>query len=229
MPAKISNRAIVARLAIIFLLFGFLLFASADTLDWPEAWLYLTIYLAWAIPVVVWLKKNNPELLKERLDFFKKPSKGWDKIIVLLATFLFIAMFLLAGLDAVRYQWSQTPFFLKLLGFVGFIPSFALIFLVMRENTYLSRIVEIQKDRGHKVITTGPYRYVRYPMYVGAITFYLCIPLVLGSLYALIPGSLLIILIIIRTYLEDKTLHKELTGYKEYAAKVKYRLVPGMW
>jgi protein-S-isoprenylcysteine O-methyltransferase Ste14 len=99
----------------------------------------------------------------------------------------------------------------------------------MRENTYLSRVVEIQKDRGHKVITTGPYRYVRHPMYVGVIILLVSVPLALGSLWALVPGVALTIIIIIRTHLEDKTLHAELEGYKAYAGKVRYRLVPGIW
>ena len=179
MPAKISGREIIAKLAIVLFLFAALLFESAGTLDWPEAWLFLIIYLAWAIPIVTWLKKNNPELLEERVAFFKKPVKDWDKTIMLLGTILFITSFLITGFDAVRYQWSRTPLVLKVLGFAGFIPAFILVFLVMRENTYLSRIVETQ---GHKVITTGPYKHVRHPMYVAAITVYVCIPLALGSL-----------------------------------------------
>jgi protein-S-isoprenylcysteine O-methyltransferase Ste14 len=99
----------------------------------------------------------------------------------------------------------------------------------MRENTYLSRVVEVQKEKGHKVITTGPYKYVRHPMYVAVILLYFSIPLALSSLIALIPSSLLAIIIIIRTHLEDRTLHKELLGYEEYGKKVKYKLLPGVW
>ena len=229
MSAKISNWIITARLAIILFLFGALLFGPAGTLKWPEAWLFLIIYFAWAILLVTWLKKNNPDLLKERLAWEKKALKGWDKFFMLVITPLFIAMLLILGLDVVRFQWSQAPLALKALGFVGITLSLILIFFVMRENTYLSRIVEIQEDRGHKVITTGPYKYVRHPMYVGVITFVFCIPLALGSLYALLPSSLLAILIVIRTYLEDKTLHKDLPGYNEYAKKTRYRLLPWVW
>jgi len=99
----------------------------------------------------------------------------------------------------------------------------------MKENTFLSRHVEIQKDRGHKVITTRPYGFVRHPMYIGATILMLCLPVALGSLYALIPAVFFVIFIIIRTVLEDKTLHKELEGYAEYAKKTKYRLLPGVW
>jgi protein-S-isoprenylcysteine O-methyltransferase Ste14 len=117
----------------------------------------------------------------------------------------------------------------KVGGFVGILVSFALIFWVMRENTYLSRVVEIQKDGGHKVIRTGPYRYIRHPMYVGVIVLLFCIPLALGSLWTLIPGTLLTALFVIRTHLEDKTLHTELEGYASYADTVRYRLFPGIW
>ena len=99
----------------------------------------------------------------------------------------------------------------------------------MKENTYLSRIVEIQKERGHSVITTGPYKYVRHPMYVGVIIMFFFTPLALGSIYGLIPALLLIGLIVIRTYKEDKMLHRELQGYREYAEKTPYRLLPGIW
>ena len=99
----------------------------------------------------------------------------------------------------------------------------------MRENPYLARVVEVQKERGHRVITTGPYRYVRHPMYVGVIALYVCLPLALGSLWMLIPSALLISLTIVRTHLEDETLLVELQGYREYAGQVRYKLVPGVW
>jgi protein-S-isoprenylcysteine O-methyltransferase Ste14 len=173
------------------------------------------------------LWKNDPELLKERVAL-KKPEKSWDKVIVFLGSILFFALFLIIGFD-VRYQWSQTPFVLKLLGITFVIPSLILFFLVMRENTYLSRIVEIEKERGHKVITSGPYGFVRHPLYVGVIILVLAMPLALGSLYAVIPAVLLDVLIVVRTYLEDKMLHEELPGYKEYAKKTRYRLLPSVW
>lgn len=148
---------------------------------------------------------------------------------MLTGTIISIPFLILPGIDAVRYRWSQIAMPIKTAGFAAIIASFILIFYVMRENTYLSRVVEIQKDRGHKVITTGPYRYVRHPMYVGVIILLVSVPLALGSLWALVPGVALTIIIIIRTHLEDKTLHAELEGYKAYAGKVRYRLVPGIW
>lgn len=205
MSARNSNLKIMAMIAMAWLLQMPFLFVPAGTLNWPEAWLYLIVLHSYVGMTVLWLKKNDPDRLKRRTSFARvKPVKGWDKVIMLAFGILFIAMFSIAGLDAVRYRWSQTPFALKALGFVGLILSLILIFLVMRENAYASKIVEIQKDRGHKVVTTGPYSFVRHPMYVGYILLFHSLPLALGSLYALIPGSLMAIILIVRTNLEEK-------------------------
>ncbi len=223
----------MSKILIRFLLFplflGALLFGPANTLGWFAAWIYIISYLSFGFIVMLWLRKNNPELMKERMTFLKKSAKGWDKIIVIVSTILFIVLFLLTAFDGGRYHWSQVPIILRILGFVGILASFILIFKVMRENTYLSRTVEIQQERSHRVVTTGPYQYVRHPMYVGVITMFVCTPLMLGSLYGVIPALLLAILLIVRTYHEDNLLHRELPGYPEYARKTRYRLVPGIW
>jgi protein-S-isoprenylcysteine O-methyltransferase Ste14 len=159
----------------------------------------------------------------------RKDAKTWDKIILVVYSILTMIMLAVAGLDAVRYQWTHVPLMVKALGFLGFIPAYMLVFWTMMENRYLSEIVRIQEERGHEVCTTGPYRYVRHPMYVGVIIFVLCLPLALGSFYALFLGVLIILVFLIRTSLEDKTLQNELPGYKEYAEQVRYRLVPGIW
>jgi protein-S-isoprenylcysteine O-methyltransferase Ste14 len=159
----------------------------------------------------------------------KKDVKKWDRTIMSMYTILILAMLAVTGLDAVRFHWSQVPLLIKILGFLGFVPTTILIFLVTKENTYLSKMVRIQEDRGQQVCTTGPYKHVRHPMYIGVINSFLCLPLALGSFYALIPASLAIMLFIFRTSMEDKTLQKELPGYKEYAEKVRYRLIPGVW
>jgi protein-S-isoprenylcysteine O-methyltransferase Ste14 len=179
--------------------------------------------------LAVWLKRNDPELLKDRMTFSKPSAKGWDKLILWIGTVVCVPYLLLPGLDAIRYQWSSVPMGVKVAGFAGIVATFLLIFWVMSENTYLSRIVEIQEERGHTVISTGPYQYVRHPMYVGVIILTICIPLALGSLWALIPSTLIIVLIVVRTHFEDKTLRVELEGYKEYSEKVPYRLLTGVW
>jgi protein-S-isoprenylcysteine O-methyltransferase Ste14 len=227
--SKISTRQIAIRLAtgIAILLAAF--FGSAGTLAWPEAWLYIIIQYSFSTIFAIWLKKYNPELLRDRMAFLKPAAKRWDKAILLISTVVFVPYLILPGLDAVRFQWSSVPPLIKIVSFVGIILSYILLFWVMRENSYLSRIVEIQTERGHRVITTGPYQYVRHPMYFGVIVLFNSIPVALGSLWTLIPSSVLTLLILIRTYLEDKTLREELEGYNSYAEKVKYKIIPGIW
>jgi protein-S-isoprenylcysteine O-methyltransferase Ste14 len=205
-----------------------LFFGSAGTFNWLEAWVFLFLYAVAVISMVRWLKANNPELLKERMSR-RKDAKTWDKIILVIYSLLAMIMLVVAGLDAVRYQWTHVPSVLTVLGFFGFIPAYMLIFWTMTQNRFLSEVVRIQEDRGHKVCTTGPYSYVRHPMYVGVIIFVLCLPLALGSLAALILSIAILFVFLVRTSLEDKTLQKELPGYKEYAKKVKYKLIPGVW
>lgn len=226
MPTKMSIPNILARWLSFVLLFAILLFVPAGTLNWLEAWLFLGLYVAFSLFAGTWMLKNSPGLLEERLKVEKRPGKGWDMAILLLVGFLFMATLAIAGLG-IRFGWPELPLAVKALGFAGIVFAFAVIFWVFRENTYVSRVVEVKK--GQTVITTGPYRYVRHPMYVGAIAFFLCVPLALGSFYALIPASVTAIFMIIRTHLEDRTLQKELKGYKEYAKKTRYRLLPWIW
>jgi protein-S-isoprenylcysteine O-methyltransferase Ste14 len=176
------------------------------------------------------MKKNDPELLKERMTARKKKDvKGWDKVFVFSYSLVVLVLSVLTGLDAVRFRWSHVPLAIKVIGFLGFILASSIVTWTMKENTYLSEMVRIQEDRGHQVCTTGPYQYVRHPMYVGVIIFIFCFPLALGSLYSLIPAFVIVILFFFRTALEDKILQNELPGYKEYAEKVRYRLIPGVW
>jgi protein-S-isoprenylcysteine O-methyltransferase Ste14 len=205
-----------------------LFFGSAGSFNWIEAWLFLFFYVIAVTAMVTWLKKNAPELLKERMSR-KKDAKTWDKIILVAYSILVMIMLVVAGFDAIRYQWTHVPVGVRVLGFLGFIPAYMVIFWTMMENRYLSEAVRIQEERGHEVCTTGPYRYVRHPMYVGVIIFVICFPLALGSFIALFLSVLIIVVFLIRTLLEDKTLQKELPGYREYAEQVRYRLIPGIW
>lgn len=216
------------RLVIFWTIFVAVLFLPAGTLMWPDAWLFLGLYFAWSIPTIIWLYRNNPDLLAERLKGpIQKDQKGWDKVFVLATMPCFLAFMVIPGLDAVRFGWSAPPLVVKLMGLIALVPSFLLMFLVMRENTFLSKAVRIQE--GHTVISTGPYAVVRHPLYVGVIVMLLAMPLALGSYYGLLAGGLMTILILLRAALEDRTLHDELPGYREYAEKVRYRLLPGVW
>lgn len=223
-----SKAKIIIKTVVTILFLFALIFVPAGTLNWPEAWLALLLYFAGVTGALIWMKKKAPDLLKERMSP-KKDAKSWDKRIITVYTLLLVALLIVPGLDAVRFGWSEVPLIVKVLGFVGYLPAGGFAFWAMKENAYLSDVVRIQKDRGHTVCTTGPYRYIRHPMYAGVILIWFCLPLSLGSFYAFIPAFMIAVLFILRTSLEDKTLQEELPGYKEYAQKVRYRLLPGVW
>jgi protein-S-isoprenylcysteine O-methyltransferase Ste14 len=225
-----SKFKLAVKIVIMIIFFLALIFVPAGTFKWPEAWIFLLLYFSWLTAVILWMKKNDPGLLKERMTAKrKKDVKPWDKVFMFSYSLVALVLIVLTGLDAVRFRWSHVPLIIKVIGFLGFIPAMSIVTRTMKENTYLSEMVRIQEERGHQVCTTGPYQYVRHPMYVGVIIFLFCIPLALGSLYSLIPAFVAVILFFIRTALEDKTLYNELPGYKEYAEKVRYRLIPGVW
>jgi protein-S-isoprenylcysteine O-methyltransferase Ste14 len=225
---KMSKTKTTIRAILTALLFLALLFIPAGTLNWPEAWIFVLFYFSIVSGVLLWLKKKSPGLLRERIDQ-RKDSKSWDKVIITAYTLLIVGLLVVTGLDAKRFGWSDIPLLVKVLGFLGYFPALGFAFWAMLENAYASNVVRIQEDRGHEVCTTGPYRFIRHPMYVGVIFALISIPLSLGSYYALILSASAIILFIIRTALEDKTLRAELPGYKDYAQKVRYRLFPGIW
>ena len=229
MALEISTAQVATRIALGFIAIGAAFFVPAGTLRWPEAWIYILTQFFFSTAMAAWLKKNNPDLLRERLILVKRSAKDWDKVILGISTVAFIPYILIPGLDAVRYRWSEFPFHLKLVGFSGTLLSLKTVFCIMRVNTFLSRFAEIQKDRGHRVITEGPYHFIRHPMYAAIIVLIISIPLLLGSFWSLIPGGVMIVLIIIRTALEDRMLHAELKDYRSYADKVRYRLLPGLW
>lgn len=225
MPSK-TNIVIRTGLTALFILA--LIFVPAGTFQWTEAWIFLALYAVAVAAALIRMRKKAPDLLKERMKR-KKDAKRWDKIFMIIYSIFLMFLLMLPGLDAVRFGWSKVGLLVKLLAFFGYLPGFAIVYWAMRENAYLSDVVRIQEDRGHTVCTSGPYKYVRHPMYLGVILIMLCYPLSLGSLYTLIPAVIIVILFVIRTALEDKTLNEELAGYKEYVQKVRYRLFPGLW
>ncbi len=227
--AKTPSKVTIIIRTIFTVLFGIAaIFVPAGTLNWTEAWLFIILYAIAVTAAIFWMKKKAPDLLKERMKK-KKNVKSWDKIFMAFYSIFLLVILILPGLDAIRFQWSNVPLIAKTLAFIGYIPGSGLAFWAMKENAFLSDVVRIQEDRGHTVCTTGPYKYVRHPMYVGVILIMICFPFSLGSVYTLIPAVIIVILFFIRTALEDKTLREELPGYAEYAQKVRYRLIPGIW
>ncbi len=229
MDNEISNSRIIARLIIWFGGIGALLFGTAGTLKWPAAWIYLSIFIAGTIANTVWMVKNSPQLLKDRMGFDKKKPQPGDKVVLFFFYTNTVILVLLPGLDVVRFGWSSLPFFTRVIGFLLLIGSDIVLFLVIRENPHLSRAVEVYQDREHQVITTGPYQYIRHPWYLGLLLFFYGTPLALGSVYTLIPAGILNIVLIFRILMEDKAMCNDLPGYREYYEKLKYRVIPYVW
>ena len=209
------------------LLMGLILFLSAGRLDWPAAWIFLGTYVLVILTLGVWAIRKNPEVVNERGKM--QNMKSWDKTLMTIYTVMLFVVFIVAGLDVGRLSWSVMPIALQVVGFVALIFAMAVTYWAMATNPFLATIVRIQDDRGHYVVTSGPYRYVRHPMYAAIFLMWPGIALGLGSWWALIPAAVIVIVFVIRTALEDRMLQAELPGYVEYAQHTRYRLLPGVW
>jgi protein-S-isoprenylcysteine O-methyltransferase Ste14 len=207
---------------------GVALFWSAGRIDWWAAWAAIAVWLAFYTAMDILLLRFNPELMAERLNP-PKGAKTWDRAILSLLRITQLVRYILAGLDQ-RYGWTVGfPVAAQLAGLVVCVLSYALLAWAMTSNAFFSQLVRIQSERGHAVVTHGPYCYVRHPAYVGMILFELAMSTLLASWWAIIAGGFCAILIILRTALEDRTLMAELSGYIDYARQVRYRLLPGIW
>lgn len=226
MKKNISSLNIVLRFILAIPIMIAVIFWPAGTLNWWEGWIYLIGQLGFTTFLAIYLYRNSPELLQKRMAV-EAPTRLWDTLIMIPFITSFVAVLIVPGFDVIRYEWSQMPLFLEVIGFLGFAVSQYIMFAVMRENAFLLKTVEIQKDQ--KVVSTGPYAIVRHPMYSSVLIMAISIPLALGSLYGLIPGLFTCLFITIRTELEDRTLRQELDGYKAYTKKVGYKLIPGLW
>ncbi|TEU13280.1 MAG: isoprenylcysteine carboxylmethyltransferase family protein [Anaerolineales bacterium] len=204
------------------------LFIPAGRWNWVWGWALVGIYAVWVSANALILIPRSPELLAERAQR-KKGIKDWDAVLMSIIGILTLCKHIVAGLD-VRYGWTVgIPLWLQIVTLVIAVLGYALGTWAMAVNAFFSQIVRIQDDRGHTVVTGGPYQFVRHPGYVGVIAFELATPIMLGSLWALIAGVLAALLFVVRTALEDRTLQKELEGYTEYVQRTRYRLLPGVW
>jgi protein-S-isoprenylcysteine O-methyltransferase Ste14 len=208
---------------------GAFLFSSAGRLDWLAAWAYIALVTLMQGAGILIVGRTSPDLLVERSKM-RAGTKPWDKLIAPLIAFVLpVCMWLIAGLDR-RFAWS-TPFSgtIQAAGFVIATASGVLTTWAMAVNRFFSTTVRIQADRGHQVVSDGPYALVRHPGCVGMIGFTVATPFALGSRLACIPAIVCFLLLLVRTALEDSTLKSELGGYQEYAARVQWRLLPGVW
>jgi len=203
-------------------------FVSAGRLDLPLAWFLFGLNFAGVVFLLAVTLKLNPAVVVVRSEIFKGGLRWWDKVFVVLYALSLYAIFIVCGLD-VRFQLSSLGAEFLALGTIMFVSGVLILAWAMAENRFFEIGVRIQKERGHHVISSGPYAFVRHPGYLGMLLIYDCAPLILGSIYGLIPALLLACAFIFRTHYEDEALMKGLKGYKEYAKKVKYRLVPFVW
>jgi protein-S-isoprenylcysteine O-methyltransferase Ste14 len=208
---------------------GALLFVPAGTLHWPAAWLFLATIAILGMTGGLWLAKTDPALLAERMrPMMQNDQPAADKKFMLAFGVVALVWFLAIGLDR-RYHASHVPLALQVLGWLMLLFSMGFIMWVMRENSFAAPVVKLQTERGHRVVSTGPYAWVRHPMYSGTIPFFAGASLLLGSWWGLAISPLFILLFAIRARIEERALIAGLPGYADYTAKVRYRLVPGLW
>jgi protein-S-isoprenylcysteine O-methyltransferase Ste14 len=227
---KPDLRVLVLQIAGMGVVFALAIFLPAGTMAWPAGWVFLGEFFGFVLALSLWLLRSNPELLHERMTGIGAAGqKDWDKVFFAVASVLFLGWLVVMPLDAVRFRWSRVPGWLQQVGAMVLLVSFGLFFRVFRENAYLSPAVRMQPDRGQVVVSTGPYRVVRHPMYAALIPFCAGTALLLGSRLGLAASFPLIGIVAWRAVREEGVLQEELPGYREYMHCVRYRLIPHVW
>jgi protein-S-isoprenylcysteine O-methyltransferase Ste14 len=214
-------------LAVVTGVMGLLLFVPAGTVDYWEAWVFLSLFAGGSVLVTLDVMKNNPALLERRMSGGPTAEKRpVQQLIMLVACVCFVAVLVVPALDR-RFGWSAVPPGIAIAGDVLFVIGFAVVFLVYRENSFASATIEVAENQ--KVISTGPYAIVRHPMYAGSLVYVLGMPLALGSYWGLIPVAAMAPFLIWRLLDEERFLANDLAGYSEYQKKVRHRLLPFVW
>ncbi len=225
----VNLKALAAQTVWLFFMFALPLFVAAGTVAWAAGWVFMALFFDFVAAITAWLYRHNPALLNERMAGKKSGQKTWDQVFFAVMLLLFIGWLAIMPLDAVRFGWSHLPVALQVAGALLLLGSFYLFFRVFQENSYLSPVIRIQAERGQTVISTGPYHYVRHPMYAAALLLMIGTPLLLGSWLGLLGAALLVVMMARRAVLEEQTLRAELQGYEAYMGQVRYRLIPGIW
>jgi protein-S-isoprenylcysteine O-methyltransferase Ste14 len=228
-PEPIDRRRLIVNTIASMLILVLCLFLPAGTWVWTRGWHFLGVLLASSTLLTLYLLRVNPDVIAGRVNRHEG-WRPWDLLLMLLVGLpAMLAIPIMAALDDGRYHWSHVPWWGCLLGYALMSIGFVGVAWAESVNKFFEPSVRIQTDRGHRVIDVGPYAIIRHPGYAFGFLLFLGMPLALGSLWALIPAVILCPLLVVRTVLEDRTLQNELPGYKEYALRVRYRLVPGVW
>jgi protein-S-isoprenylcysteine O-methyltransferase Ste14 len=216
-------------LGVTILIMAALLFVSAGTLDWPPGWWFIAVFVVLILVSMAWLWRANPEIFVARARATGQGTKGWDRALLPILLIAYALIFPVAGLDDGRFHGSSVPFWLVLVGYLLVVAGFAGVGWAEAVNRHFEVSVRIQSERGHTVITTGPYAYIRHPGYIAGSLLALGAAWALGSWWALLPALVVGVTMIVRTKLEDATLRRELPGYAEFAQKTRFKWLPGVW
>ena len=221
---KSLMKKIITRFSFVPLFLGLLILLPAGTFNYWQVYVYFAVLIVPMIFVLVYFLRKDPKFLERRTNVKEKEKQ--QSLISILSAFVFLGGFIIPGLDH-RFGWSNVPIYFVLSADIIIFLGYLIIFLVFKQNSYASNIIEVNKNQ--HVISTGLYGIVRHPMYVGVIIMFLPTPIALGSYWGLIPFAILPVALALRILNEEKVLSENLEGYKEYCQKTKYRLIPYLW
>ncbi len=221
---------VLAELAALMVVFAALLFGSAGTWRWPSGWAFLALFTAISLAVTLWLARADPGLLEERMKPpIQRDQKPWDRVFLSVVSVVYLGWLVLMGVDARRMGWSHISLPLQVIGAALIVASYVGVAWVFRANSFAAPVIKIQADRKQTVISTGPYAFVRHPMYAFVIWQFVGMPLMLGSWWGFAVLPPIVLALAIRTLGEEKMLKAELAGYEDYARRVRWRYAPGLW
>ena len=221
---KLLIRKIVIRFSFLPIILGLLILLPAGTFNYWQVYIYFAVLVVPMIFVLLYFLQNDPKFLERRTKVKEKEKQQF--FIVILFTLIFLAGFIIPGLDH-RFIWSNVPTYITISADLIILLGYLIIFFVFKQNSYASRIIEVEEDQ--KVISTGLYSIVRHPMYIGVLIMYIPTPIALGSYWGLIPFAFLPVSLALRILNEEKVLSENLKGYKEYCQNTRYRLIPFIW
>jgi protein-S-isoprenylcysteine O-methyltransferase Ste14 len=219
---------VIAIFSLSVLLLAAMIFVPAGRLDYIPGWICLAVMVIGFSGLTAYVAKRTPSLIRRRM----KAGAGtplWDRLLIFAVQLLFVAILVVAGMDAGRYRWTSLPASLQVVGLILMISGMLGVGWAMGQNPHFESTVRIQTDQNHRVIDTGPYRIVRHPGYVAGIVLFIGMGLVLNSTWALAPACLSAAVLVIRTRAEDRFLQENLNGYREFAKRTRFRLIPGIW